>query len=188
MPRRPASPSAASEDGPADLAALRDRLSTLEHRVAALEAGAAVAAPDASPSRATADGTFWLLEALDRLLPAHQGAVAYGGRLVADGGRLQWQVTRLQDDLVSEDWGDLAPRLAALGHPVRLQLLRALAGGPMAVAELTALPGLGTAGQAYHHLRELDAAGWIVAPQRGRWALAPARAVPLLALLAAARS
>jgi predicted transcriptional regulator len=54
-------------------------------------------------------------------------------------------------------------------------------------AELTGLPGVGTTGQIYHHLRQLTSAGWLRTTSRGQYAVTPERVVPLLAVLAACR-
>lgn len=85
-------------------------------------------------------------------------------------------------------WEPLAPSLAALGHPVRLTLLRAALDGQREVGALAAAAGVGTTGQLYHHLRELSATGWLQAERRGAWAVPEARVAPLLALLGAAEA
>ena len=54
---------------------------------------------------------------------------------------------------------EAAESFAALGHAVRLRLLREILGGRRTAAELAELEGLGTTGQIYHHLRQLTAAG-----------------------------
>ena len=129
-----------------------------------------------------------MLEGLKRRLGPDQGGVVYAGRYRHPaGGEVQWQIGRPQPALLDEDWADLAPRLAALGHPVRLQLLQQLLLGTSAVADLAAQPGMGTSGQLYHHLKELESAGWVHGPQRGHYALRPERIVALMAVLAAAR-
>jgi transposase-like protein len=70
---------------------------------------------------------------------------------------------------------------------VRLRLVQLLLNGMGAVADLAAQPGMGTSGQLYHHLRELEATGWLHSSQRGRYALRPERIVALMAVLTAAR-
>jgi hypothetical protein len=54
------------------------------------------------------------------------------------------------------------------------------------VGELQRLPGLGTSGQLYHHLRQLQAAGWIRQVQRNHYVVVPDRTVAVLVMLAAA--
>ncbi|MET9976079.1 ArsR/SmtB family transcription factor [Streptomyces microflavus] len=89
--------------------------------------------------------------------------------------------------VLSSDWSEAADTLGALGHPVRLRLIQALAGGRSAVAELVELEGLGTTGQIYHHLRQLVSAGWLETTGRGRYQIPPARLVPLLVVVTEAR-
>lgn len=183
------------------LLALEARVRALEARSAPVRDHAAVPAasrsprlpasggpqPDAPPAPGE-DGALWVLEGLKRRLGPDQGGVVYGGRYRHPaGGEVQWQIGRPQAALLDEDWADLAPRLAALGHPVRLQLLQRLLLGASAVAELAAQPGMGTSGQLYHHLKELESAGWVHGPQRGHYALRPERIVALMAVLTAAR-
>jgi hypothetical protein len=188
---------------------LEQQLIALEARVRALEARSAPGRDDASAAAAVSppqlpasgglqpaappapgpeDGALWVLEGLKRRLGPEQGGVVYAGCYRhPTGGEVQWQIGRPQPALLDEDWADLAPRLAALGHPVRLQLLQQLLLGTSAVADLAAQPGMGTSGQLYHHLKELESAGWVHGPQRGHYALRPERIVALMAVLAAAR-
>lgn len=169
---------------------LEHRLAAIEARLSSLENGSAAQDPALQLPRAASrrDGALWVLDGLQRRLEPGQGGVVYAGRFCDPaGGELQWQIGRPQQDLLQEDWSELAPRLAALGHPLRLQLLQCLLQGISAVAELAAQPGMGTSGQLYHHLRELESAGWLHVPQRGSYAVRPERVIPLLAMLAAAR-
>ncbi|MFG2601182.1 ArsR/SmtB family transcription factor [Streptomyces sp. NPDC048462] len=85
------------------------------------------------------------------------------------------------------DWSDAAESFAALGHPVRLRLLREILGGRRTAAELAALDETGTTGQIYHHLRQLTGAGWLHTTGRGRYEVPGVRVVPLLVILTAAR-
>lgn len=182
------------------VAALQARLAALEQRVAALEAPPplargplAPAAPDgphglAQPTAPGPEDRYWLLSGLRRQLPAGEGGVAFGGLFESPEGQLQWQIGLSQTDLLAQPWESAAPVFAALGHPVRLKLLRALLDGVGAVQALALLEGLGTSGQVYHHLRDLEAAGWVHPPRRGHYAVPPARVIPLLTLLAGARA
>ena len=83
------------------------------------------------------------------------------------------------------DWSTVAPALAALGSPIRLTLLREIVRGQATVNSLSQVEGLGTSGQIYHHLRHLTAEGWLHTPSRGTFAIPPARATALNAILAA---
>jgi len=172
------------------LNALEERLSALETRLQA--SGAQTSLRDAAGApRPDADrgaDRWWLLSGLRRQLPDGEGGVAFGGIFAGPAGELRWQIGLTQGDLLDAPWEGSAPVFAALGHPVRLRLLRALLDGIGAVQALAALEGLGTTGQLYHHLRDLEAAGWVQTTRRGQYAVPPARVIPLLAMLAAARS
>ncbi|MFF7203796.1 MULTISPECIES: helix-turn-helix domain-containing protein [unclassified Streptomyces] len=163
---------------------LEERVAALERRLAALEQ-----ADRAAPR--LGEGDFWALEGLKEQL-AEAGAQS-GGVLFTGAVRLptqeqyEWQYGLLSEQLLDGDWSDAADSFAALGHAVRLRLLREILGGRRTAAELTELEGLGTTGQIYHHLRQLTAAGWLHTASRGRYEVPGARVVPLLVALAAAR-
>ncbi|WP_432944977.1 ArsR/SmtB family transcription factor [Kribbella sp. CA-253562] len=89
------------------------------------------------------------------------------------------------DAILDTDWTSHASALAALGHPVRLTLLREILRGRTTVNALSEVEGLGTSGQIYHHLRQLTAEGWLHTPSRGVFAVPPARVAALLAILVA---
>ncbi|GII75775.1 transcriptional regulator [Sphaerisporangium rufum] len=166
---------------------LEERLAELERRVAELEGAGRAVRPDG----ARADGDFWALDGLTAKLAADgagDGGVLFTGtvRLPA-GERYEWQQALGTDALLAGDWPAAAESFAALGHPVRLRLLREILGGRRTAAELTELPGLGTTGQVYHHLRQLAAAGWLHTTGRGRHEVPPGRVVPLLVALLASR-
>ena len=87
-------------------------------------------------------------------------------------------------DLLALDEGVLARQLAAIASPVRLRIVRELAARPLQTHELQARLDEPSAGQLYHHLRELLAAGLVTQPRRSVYEL-PARAViPLFTLIA----
>lgn len=168
-------------DDPPARADLAARLAALEERVARLEGGEA---PPPSPLSPDPDA-FWALAALAERAP--DGAVLYAGHVPLPGGeRYGWQMAAPTPALLARGWGDAAAPLAALGHPLRLELLRRVLRGEHAVADLQAAPELAGSGKLYHHLRELTATGWLAAQGRGRYAVPGARVVPLLAILAAA--
>jgi hypothetical protein len=170
---------------------LEGRVAALEHRLAALEEGRAPDAPAAGPATG---GDFWALERLKEDLAAagaDAGGVLFTGAVrLPEGERYEWQAATPADALLSDDDpADSATTdsLAALGHPVRLRLLRAVLGGTRTAAELAGLPGVGTTGQIYHHLRQLTGTGWLHTVGRGRYEVPAARVVPLLVMVAAAR-
>jgi hypothetical protein len=155
------------------VADLLDRVARLEERLAG---------PVAEPG----EGRFWALEALRRAGTAGGRVVLAGTADVPDGRRYEWQEEHAAAGLVDADWGAVAGTLGALGHPVRLAVLQAVLRGRHTVRELGELEGIGTSGQAYHHLRELQAAGWIRQVRRNHHVVPGDRVVPLLVALAAA--
>jgi hypothetical protein len=166
------------------------RLSRLEAAVFGGTTGDDQAVEDSDDvlPKATADDTFWALRGLEqRTASLEHGAVLFTGSVVAGGAPVQWQYARATDDLLAlgDDAGPAdaaasvplattAARLAAIGSPVRLRLLLAVANGTTALT-----------GQIYHHVRVLTAAGWLQAAGRGRVAVPPTRLVPLLVAVAA---
>ncbi|MBT2900528.1 helix-turn-helix transcriptional regulator [Streptomyces sp. McG3] len=165
---------------------LEQRVAELERRLTALERRD-------SESPRLGDGDFWALDGLKQQLAEVGEAAADGGVLYTGSVRLptgesyEWQYGALTEALFDGDWEDAADSFAALGHPVRLRLLREILGGLRTTAELAALDELGTTGQIYHHLRQLTGAGWLHAAGRGRYEVPPVRVVPLLVVLTAAR-
>ncbi len=76
--------------------------------------------------------------------------------------------------------------LAALGHQVRVTVVRLLATeGPQPAAALQAAAGLGSPGQLYHHLKSLTSAGVVEQDKRGSYRIRPAALIPTLVLLTA---
>ena len=171
----------------AAVASVEERLAALEAQVARLagerDAGAGTPAGEAAPTDA-----LWALGGLKQRIPADgAGAVLYTGTVRTGDRNYDWQYGATVDDLLDDDWPALAGTLTALAHPVRLRLLREILGGRRGTAELAGLDGIGTTGQLHHHLRQLAAAGWLRSGARGRYDIPPERAVPLLAILTAAR-
>jgi DNA-binding transcriptional ArsR family regulator len=176
-----------------------ERLSALEQRVAELEA-AAVAPQQTVATSGTADSpaelsetgstlpgdteTFWALHGLvDHL--GEDGGVTYTGYTTPPGGTdpVAWQMGLSSAGLAQIDFAEAAGSLAALGHPVRLQLLQAIYEGTSTVAELGKDERFGTSGQIYHHVHALAGAGWLESARRGHWRVPAQRIVPLLTLV-----
>ena len=185
----------------AQLARIEERLDRLESANAPTPATSpAAASPVTSPApapTATAasdssdtpdDDPYWVLTGLDERHPDDDVVLFAGTFPVGDGGGYRWQFGLPTASILDGDFADAAPALSALAHPVRLTLLQAVLAGTHQTAELSALPGIGTSGQVYHHLNQLAAAGWLRSPRRGRWEVPGERTIPLLALLMAATS
>ena len=191
-----------------EIRALSDTVSLLEERVAALERDAreqpaphpASVSPgagrrdaaDASPSAqpAVEAGTFWALDGLRTRRPDHPSSVdglvmLVGSVSLPDGTPVEWQQGAGTAGLLDVEWGDRAASFAALGHPVRVELLRNVLSGTRTTAGLAAVESLGTTGQLHHHLRQLLTVGWLRQAGRGTYEVPAARVVPLLVCLTA---
>jgi DNA-binding transcriptional ArsR family regulator len=165
------------------------RVSDLERRVALLEGhrGERPPVPIVDSER------FWALARLaERTGPEFDkdgvaGSLLYAGRATTPGGGdLIWQAEHPLPGVLAEGWEEAAAVLAALGNPVRLEIVRRLLLGGETVQELQEIPGLGTSGQLYHHLRDLQAAGLVTQRRRGRYGVAADKVVPALIIIAAA--
>lgn len=166
---------------------LRRQVAALTDRVSALEARP----PEEQPAPLPAD-TFWALTELQRRRPddtaTADGAVMILGSLdLPTGEEVAWQEGGGTTGLLDVEWNDLADPIAALGHPVRLELLRRILSGTRSTADLSAVEGLGTTGQLHHHLRQLKAGGWVHQTGRGTYEVPAQRVVPLLTTILGAR-
>ncbi|NQX05748.1 winged helix-turn-helix transcriptional regulator [Rathayibacter sp. VKM Ac-2856] len=170
---------ASSRDLAAELDELRERVERIE------SAGPVAAAPGTADP--TQDDPLWALTALKQRIPA-PGGVVFAGAVATPAGPVEWQYGLSTDAFFERDWGSSPgpAALAALGSPVRLRFLQAVAGGVETVAQLAESEGAGTTGQIYHHVNQLVAAGWLEARGRGRYGIPPERLVPLLTILLAA--
>src|SRR5690606_23535335 len=115
----------ASDDGD-----IRAELRRLAVRVAALEAARAPRATAA----ALDPETFWALTGLREQLAAEPDGPSSVVMLLGDvtlptGEPVSWQQSVDTDGLLESEWGDRAAAFAALGHPVRLELLRRILTG-----------------------------------------------------------
>lgn len=152
---------------------IEERLADLERRVGQLEGGTAPA-----PKAQTAHGL-----SLVEQLHAQGGGLTYAGAI----GELLWIRQHDVEDVLGADPAPIATVLGSLGNPARLTLLTTLITGPRSSPELQDALGDSSTGQLYHHLRDLQAAGLIHQPRRGRYEIAAHTVVPLLTILAAAR-
>ena len=138
----------------------------LQSRVASLEGG--------GPDERVAD------------LEDPTGTVTYSGKAHFGDDRLAWKKIHRVDDLLALDEALLARQLTALASPVRIRILRELSSGPLQTADLQARLDEPSAGQLYHHLRELLAAGIVTQPRRSVYAIPDRAVIPLLTLIACA--
>lgn len=179
--RKPAAPRAArGASAPPDVAELAARIEALESALRSPAAETRSASPRLDA------GTYWILDRLTQS-PAKGGEVVYAGAVTAPTGeQYLWQRHAEVDRVFKQDWTGVSHVLAALGHPVRLTLLKCLLSGMTTKAELERIEGLGTTGQLYHHLKTLQDAGWVRSLERGTYGVPGERVVPLLAMLSAA--
>jgi DNA-binding transcriptional ArsR family regulator len=141
-----------------------ERLAALEARDAALEGRGA---PPSTLAEVDASGT-----------------VGYEGD-VRLHGQVTWTIRYSPAAVLDLSTSPTAEVLAALGHPVRLALVRRLLAGPASAADLQDAAGLSSTGQVYHHLRALAAAR--VVEQDGRTFRVPTTGVvPVLTMMLAA--
>lgn len=91
------------------------------------------------------------------------GLVTYLGVFESGGRQSNWIRNEVSADnlLALAESGVAAKVLACIGSPVRLGILLAILRRPMTVAELVEACGLGSTGQAYHHMKPLLAADLI---------------------------
>ncbi|OJF10478.1 helix-turn-helix domain-containing protein [Couchioplanes caeruleus] len=166
---------------------LEHRVSELERRLAELTSTVEGRTPRAGDRRPP--DVFWALEGLrERVGDDNGGAVLFTGTVhLPTGEHYDWQFGTAVDDIFESDWSDWASTLGALGHPVRLLLLRRVLAGTRTATELADDDALGTTGQIYHHLRQLVAAGWLHSSARGQYAVPGERVVPLLVVLSGAQ-
>lgn len=171
--------------------ALESRLAELERKVAALESASAVPLDPAEANPGSAhsarpadDDTFWALNGLiDHAGDA--GGVVYTGHTTPPGAEspVSWQMGLHSAALEDLSFAEAAPALAALGHPVRLELLQAIYEGTSTVAQLGDDDRFGTTGQIYHHIHALAGAGWLENSRRGQWRVPGQKIIPLLTLI-----
>jgi hypothetical protein len=109
-----------------------------------------------------------------------QGPFGPDGRVLATHKR-----ARLSD-VMNADADSVARVFTALGSPARITLLRALLNGPRSSQELRRELDDPSAGQLYHHLRELLAAGLVVQPARSVYAIPRGNQVDLCVQIAVA--
>jgi DNA-binding transcriptional ArsR family regulator len=161
---------------------LRAAIERLNTRLARLEASR----PLDQPSDAE---KYWVLHRLQQGEEARErrGEIVYAGAAtLPTGEQYLWQRHGGVAALFKGDWSGLDGVLAALGHPVRLRLLKLILEGQTSKSALELAAGLGTSGQLYHHLKTLQDAGWVRSLERGTYGVPGERVVPLLAILLAA--
>ena len=111
-------------------------------------------------------------EAIAAMTKSGQNVIGHFGALEFGENRSQWWSIRYDEavtKLLNNPDYKVAQILSVLGSEVRLAILRNLLGAPKVASEIVAQVGLKTTGQAYHHLRELERAGYIQQRAGGRY-------------------
>lgn len=155
-------------------------LADLTHRVAALEA--------AAPTHARPQTAAPVVEQLVQRLEGRDSTgdtLVYAGVGGWDGQTLAWQVERSWEEVRAAPAEHSASVLAALGNPIRVRIAVELLRGRHTTAELANRLAQPSAGQLFHHLKELLAAGIIHQPERGTYTVREQHVIPLLAVLCA---
>jgi len=117
-------------------------------------------------------------------LPA--GYIAYAGAVRSDKGELAWDLVRKLEDLNTLDIEGISRVLAALGNPVRINIVKLLLDGPKSSQELQDELNFTSPGPFYYHLKELISSGIVSQPNRSSYQVMPQKIIPYLALLSAA--
>lgn len=171
---------------------LRQELRALSERVTDLETAAmGQHAEEGAGIPSPPIDEFWALNGLEARRTEHPSTVngmvmLIGSLTLPTGEPVAWQEGASSDALFDGDWSGQAGAFAALGHSVRLELLRQILNGVRTTSELAKVESLGTTGQLHHHLRQLIAAGWLRQSRRGRYEVPPKRVIPLLVSVFAA--
>ncbi|MHA2787608.1 winged helix-turn-helix domain-containing protein [Corynebacterium sp. S7] len=113
------------------------------------------------------------------------GAVSFTGFWNRNDDSLSYSWVRDPDALIEVSWDDSFRRLSALAHPQRAAFLKQLIKAPATVSDLSELGLTSSTGAAYHHLNDLEAAGWIRKLPKGHYEVPPERIIPLLVIVAA---
>lgn len=114
------------------------------------------------------------------------GAVLYAGAGRGPGGPTAFQMSRPWSELVEVNPTPVAHCMAALGSPQRVGIIQILLQGPATTAQITESLDEPSAGQLFHHLKELLAAGVVYRPSRGSYAIRTQHVVPLLTMISCA--
>jgi DNA-binding transcriptional ArsR family regulator len=98
--------------------------------------------------------------------------VGHFGAIKTDAVHTWWSI-RMGDAvskcLVENPDHKVAQVLSVLGSEHRLAILRLILDGPKTAAEVVAALGFRTTGQAYHHIHELERAGYVKQSDGGRY-------------------
>lgn len=117
---------------------------------------------------------------------SNQGVIVTKGVVRDAGGarEYRWDTETSANDLLALDEETAAQLLAAIGHPQRLAILKAILTAPTSASDLVTQLDLGTTGAAYHHLKVLQAADLVTTESRGVFVVQPYRVSAIFSILA----
>lgn len=151
-----------------------DRLTQLEQKMDALLRRLETLSPEAGPAAPTEAPVERPDTKKERSV---QGTLALTGVLRTGERRVMMKQEEDLSAVAEVEPASVSRVFAALGSPFRILLLRALLHGPRTSQELQAELDVGPAGQLYHHLKELLAAGLIVQQKRSVYAIRDQKAL-----------
>src|SRR5581483_1865691 len=172
----------------------QDRLTTLEEQVAMLR-DRLIALEGQMSTGSAADVLPTIVQARTAIPPpdsgapssqsgAIQGTLSYAGAIQLAGRPFRFQQRLPAQSLFEADPDLLTQIFAALSSPHRVIILRTLCERPCTAQQLQEVLGMGSAGQLYHHLKELLAADLITQRERSSaYTIEPAKVIPICAVL-----
>ncbi len=160
---------------------LQEAVESLQARVSRLESG-----PHTSPPATDHDLIERLLSGAATGGDPAEAAVAYAGAGPREDGVVAWRSVRTWADVLGADPDVLAFVFSALASPMRIRIVMNLAESALSTRELAERLHEPTAGQLFHHLKDLLAANVVYQPVRGTYAIRHQHLVPLLAALSVA--
>lgn len=153
------------------VADLRTRLTVLEERLPRPPMPGLPALPPL-PASPTNQESLEEREGLQGMLSC-EGSVQFAEQDV------RWRQRQALQSIFAASPEALAQLFAALSSPHRIIILRTLCEGPRTSQQLQELLGMGSAGQLYHHLKELLAAGLILQRGRSAYTIEPTKVIPV---------
>ncbi|WP_054536539.1 ArsR family transcriptional regulator [Herpetosiphon geysericola] len=166
---------------------LLDRIAALEARVSALET-------QNPASIAATNEELGLVRQLQQRTGSdyeHElghGAFLFAGSISSVLGNYVWQGEHGLGELLRHPVEQIITVLSALASPIRLQIVQTLLEKPASSQSLLEQLHMQSAGQLYHHLKELRNAGIIIQRGRSDYSLEIKALIPVMIILAAAKN
>lgn len=174
---------AASSDDSSRITELERQMNEVTRRLASLERAAPHTAPGQLPG---GHGQDPRLQAAGLDEPGGEATVVYSGAGQFGSHRVVISQRAPLSQVLAADPEAVTRVFAGLASPARFIVLRALVGGPRTSQQLREVLDDPSAGQLYHHLRELLAAGLVIQPSRSVYAIPPGKVVAVCVAISAA--